>query len=59
MKKIWNGIIKENAVFVLLLGLCPALAVTTTVEKSFVDIAFIKMEMGSDGATEYKIWNPY
>ena len=20
---------------------------------------FIKMEMGSDGCTEYKIWNPY
>lgn len=30
-----------------------------TVEKSFVDIAFIKMAAGSDGATEYKIWNPY
>ena len=30
-----------------------------TVEKTFVDIAFIKMEMGNDGATEYKIWNPY
>ena len=29
-----------------------------TVEKSFVDVAFIKMEMGSDGTTEYKIWNP-
>ncbi len=36
MKKIWNGITKENAIFVLLLGLCPALAVTTTFEKSYV-----------------------
>ncbi len=30
-----------------------------TVEKDFVDIAFIKMEMGSDGRTNYSIWNPY
>ena len=37
----------------------PAGFAIATVEKSFVDIAFIKMEMGSDGATEYKIWNPY
>ena len=36
MKKIWNNITKENSVFVLLLGLCPALAVTTTFEKSYV-----------------------
>lgn len=37
----------------------PAGFAIATVEKSFVDIAFIKMESGSDGATEYKIWNPY
>ncbi len=37
----------------------PAGFAIATVEKSFVDIAFIKMEAGSDGATEYKIWNPY
>ena len=36
MKRIWNSITKENSVFVLLLGLCPALAVTTTFEKSYV-----------------------
>ncbi len=36
MKKIWSSITKENIVFVLLLGLCPALAVTTTFEKSCV-----------------------
>lgn len=36
MKRIWNNITKENSVFVLLLGLCPALAVTTTFEKSYV-----------------------
>ena len=36
MKKIWKNITKENPVFVLLLGLCPALAVTTTFEKSYV-----------------------
>lgn len=39
-------------------GQAPGFAIAT-VEKSFVDIAFIKMEMGADGATEYKIWNPY
>ena len=37
----------------------PAGFAIATVEKAFVDIAFIKMEMGSDGSTEYKIWNPY
>ena len=39
-------------------GQAPGFAIAT-VEKSFVDVAFIKMEMGADGATEYKIWNPY
>lgn len=36
MKTIWNGIIKENPVFVLMLGLCSTLAVTTTFEQSFM-----------------------
>ena len=39
-------------------GQKPGFAIAT-VEKSFVDVAFIKMESGSDGCTEYKIWNPY
>ena len=39
-------------------GQAPGFAIAT-VEKNFVDMAFIKMEMGSDGATEYKIWNPF
>ena len=37
----------------------PAGFAIATVEKTFVDIAFIKMEMNSDGVTECKIWNPY
>lgn len=36
MKIIWNGIVRENPVFVLMLGLCSALAVTTTFEQSFM-----------------------
>ena len=36
MKRILNGIIKENPVFVLLLGLCSTLAVTTTVENGYL-----------------------
>ena len=36
MKTVWNGIWKENAVFVLMLGLCSALAVTTTVESAYM-----------------------
>lgn len=36
MKTIYNGIIKENPTFVLLLGLCPALAVTKTVESAYL-----------------------
>ena len=39
-------------------GQAPGFAIAT-VEKNFVDIAFIKIEMGADGDTEYKIWNPY
>lgn len=30
MERIYNGIIKENPTFVLMLGMCPTLAVTTT-----------------------------
>ncbi len=29
-ERIWNGLIKENPTFVLLLGMCPTLAVTTS-----------------------------
>lgn len=36
MNTILNGIIKENPVFVLILGLCPALAVTTKFENAYV-----------------------
>ena len=30
IKRLFNGLIKENPVFVLMLGMCPTLAVTTT-----------------------------
>ena len=30
MERIYNGIVKENPTFVLMLGMCPTLAVTTT-----------------------------
>ncbi len=36
MKTILNGVIKENPTFVLLLGLCPVLAVTKTVENAYL-----------------------
>lgn len=36
MRTIINGIFKENALFVLVLGLCSSLAVTTTFEKSYM-----------------------
>lgn len=36
MKTILNGIVKENPTFILLLGLCPALAVTTKVESAYL-----------------------
>ena len=35
MKTIINGIFKENPVLILLLGLCSALAVTTTLESAY------------------------
>lgn len=36
MKTIKNGIFKENPIFVLLLGLCPTLAVTNNFEGSYI-----------------------
>ena len=30
-ERIYNGIVKENPVFIMMLGMCPALAVTTSV----------------------------
>ena len=36
MKRILKGIISENPTFVLLLGLCPALAVTTKFENAYL-----------------------
>ena len=36
MKKIFSYLFKENPVFVLVLGLCSVLAVTTTFEKSYM-----------------------
>lgn len=36
MKTIWNGIKSENPIFSLVLGLCPALAVTTKLENAIV-----------------------
>lgn len=36
MKKIYNGIIKENAIFSLVLGLCSALAVSTNFESAYI-----------------------
>lgn len=36
MKQIFNTMIKENPLFVLMLGLCPALAVTTNFENSYM-----------------------
>ena len=30
IKPVYNGIIKENPTFVLMLGMCPTLAVTTS-----------------------------
>ena len=36
MRKVFNYIFKENPVFVLVLGLCSVLAVTTTFEKSYM-----------------------
>ena len=30
LERLYNGIIKENPTFVLMLGMCPTLAVTTS-----------------------------
>ena len=30
MERLYNGIVKENPTFILMLGMCPTLAVTTS-----------------------------
>lgn len=35
LERLYNGIIKENPVFVLMLGMCPTLAVTTNAKNGF------------------------
>ena len=29
-ERLWNGMVKENPTFVLMLGMCPTLAITTS-----------------------------
>ena len=35
IERLYNGIIKENPTFVLMLGMCPTLAVTTSLQNGF------------------------
>lgn len=35
LERLWNGIIKENPTFVLMLGMCPTLAVTSSLINGF------------------------
>ena len=35
LERIYNGVIKENPTFILILGMCPTLAVTTSVSNAF------------------------
>ena len=35
MERIYNGILKENPALVLMLGMCPTLAVTTSAVNGF------------------------
>lgn len=35
VERLYNGIIKENPTFVLMLGMCPTLAVTSSLQKGF------------------------
>ena len=36
LERLYNGIIKENPTFVLMLGMCPTLAVTTSAKMVLV-----------------------
>lgn len=35
LERVYNGVIKENPTFILILGMCPTLAVTTSVSNGF------------------------
>lgn len=35
IERLWNGLVKENPTFVLMLGMCPTLAVTTSAMNGF------------------------
>lgn len=38
VERLYNGIIKENPTFVLMLGMCPTLAVTSSAILSLIHI---------------------
>ena len=38
LERLYNGIIKENPTFVLMLGMCPTLAVTTSAKNGFCPV---------------------
>ena len=46
-----KGILKENPVFVLILGTCPTLAVTSKVESAFLVVYVISPTFDNDNAT--------
>jgi len=49
MRRLFRGLLKENPIFVLVLGLCPALAVSTTLSNAIgMSAATIVVLMGSN-----------
>ena len=49
-ERVYNGLIKENPTFVLMLGMCPTLAVTTSERKSYLrsDVSNVSDPGGND-----------
>ena len=47
-ERLYNGIIKENPTFVLMLGMCPTLAVTTSAMNGLAQSFGGSSEFGGD-----------
>ena len=44
-ERLYNGIVKENPTFVLMLGMCPTLAVTTSAVNGLGTVSYTHLDV--------------
>ena len=45
LERLYNGIIKENPTFVMMLGMCPTLAVTTSAKNGIGTVSYTHLTL--------------